>query len=343
MASHLEDVVSQYVLRPRKRFGELASDHVPFDELTSETRFEAKALDAVCSGERHCVAIVGSTGAGKSSLIAKTCANLPANHVALRVPVVGVNDPTDVHVVAAMTLATALGAVEMEAHQRQAIEQARADSVTSLPAESAVSGKLGGGAFPVSVGAELKTLTEQHRIDALAGDRLAGIDRLVSILVAAGTTPVFVLEDTEAAIGLGSEGDVEAFFNGPVRAFISEVDAALLIAIQRRFVDEAPAYSELRPALIEIELPSMDLDTGTRAVRRIIDHRLGLYEFDFDASAVAEDDALSAASGLLTGRFAGSIRHTLVTLHGAGELATEDGHTAIGPEHVKKASLDWMP
>ena len=75
---------------PAGVFEQLASYHVPFDSLTASERYEAAALAALQANTS--VAVVGPRGSGKSSLIAGVCAALPDSHVALRAPVVALED-----------------------------------------------------------------------------------------------------------------------------------------------------------------------------------------------------------------------------------------------------------
>jgi len=116
------------------------------------------------------------------------------------VPVTDADDPTSVSVLAAVALSQALDDTDLERYQREALERARADTSTQTGNPGGLrSGTLGGGAIPAQVHAELTTLREELTTSRLAAERLAGLDRLVTILVARGLQPVFVLEDTEAA------------------------------------------------------------------------------------------------------------------------------------------------
>jgi hypothetical protein len=193
------------------------------------------------------------------------CAELPDEYVALRVPITGADDPTSVSLMAAVALSQALNDIDMEGHQQQALEASRADGRSAERASGGGGGTLGGGPIPIAIHAEVNTLRETHVTDALATDRLAGLDRLISILVARDRRPVFVLEDTEAAIGGASrEETAEAFLAGPVHAFVHEIDAACLIAIQDVFTT-VPSFKELATsmALVDIPAPGMSVEPST--------------------------------------------------------------------------------
>lgn len=113
----IELIAAQGVFRPRGHFSQLAADHVPFDRLVGQDRYESAALAALTADAP--VGVVGTRGAGKSSLIAHVCSNLPHSHVALRVPVTGADDPTSVSVVAAVALSQALDDLDLDRYHRE--------------------------------------------------------------------------------------------------------------------------------------------------------------------------------------------------------------------------------
>ena len=325
---------------PRTQFSHLAYDHVPFDSLVARDDFERATKRTITGDAVSAVAITGPVGAGKSSLIAYVCSHLPDSHLALRVPVVGADDPTSTSLMAAVALSQALNDIDLEKYQREALERARADSVgrEKLPA-GIRRGTLGGGPVPAQVHADLTTLREQLERRQLATDRLGGLDRLITILVARGIQPVFVLEDTEAAVGGDVEDAViEAFFNGPVRAFLREVDAPLLIAVQDHLIESA-GFKQLSPHMHLIEVPSFEANAGA-ALMRIVDHRLEQFEIAAGSEAVVEAEALELLVSFYE-ETAGSIRHSLAALQSASDYAEDSGAAHIGPGHLRAAAADW--
>lgn len=330
-------VSEERLFAPEGKFAYLASDHVRFDVLTGTQSFETRTLRTVTAGPAT-AAVVGPVGGGKSSLIADVCAHLPATHVALRVPIVGVDDPTDTSAVAAMALATALQAVKFEADQRQVIERARADRTTNTRRGRAFGGKLGGGAFPVEVHAELGTLETQLETNRLAGERLAGLDRLVSILVYRGLQPIFVLEDTEAAVGGREQDDVIAgFFAGPVTAFVREVDAACLIAVQDE-IAEHDAFRRIAPNLLKLELPRFDA-RGTDVIEAILTHRLAR-----ETEAPGLNDILEREAVELLGAYCGRtgrLRHALAAAQSAADLSADAEARLVTAGAMRGAINEW--
>jgi len=330
-------LAEQRVFHPRSQFAQLVHDHVAFDQLASRAAYESVAARALV--EQHIsVAVRGPVGGGKSSLIAAVCAGLPETHVALRVPIVGADDPTSVSVLAALTLAAALAALELEPRQREGLERARADQVGRDATPAKFGAKLGGGPIPADVHAELGTLREQLHTNRLAGERLAGLDRLVGVLVARGLEPVFVLEDTEAAVGGRDELDqIDAFFAGPVTAFVQEVDAACMIAVQDPLAG-APAFRRLAPSLELVDLPAFP--DAHAALNAIAAHRLTVHELDFAVADVVGDDALDALVGFYDENNR-SLRLTLAALQSATDHAADMAAGGLRAAHIRVGAQEW--
>ena len=328
------------VFRPRQSFFDLGQDHVPFDDLTGNPTHEARALRE--SVEREgVVGVVGSRGGGKSSLIANVCRRLPESHVALRVPVTGADDPTSVNVVAAVALSQALHEIDMDDRQRRAIEAARADGRTIARTPAGFrGGTLGGGPVPAEIHAELGSLRTELQTNPMAVDRLAGLDRLTTILVSRGRRPVFVLEDTEAAIGGEDPTVAEGFLSGPLHALVHEVDAACLVAIQDVF-QSTEAFRNLAGSMALIDIPVLGGAKLTPALRTIIDRRLELNEIEGASSEeIMDEDALALLVSFY-GEEGGNMRNTLAALQSAAEYAAETGASTIGAGQTRAALESW--
>lgn len=335
----IELIATHGVFRPRGHFSQLAADHVPFDHLTGHDRYETTARAALANDEP--VGVVGPRGAGKSSLIAHVCVQLADTHVALRVPVTGADDPTSVSVVAAVALSQALDDLDLERYQREALDRARADEQTEerVPARLR-GGTLGGGPIPAQLHAELGTLRQELTTNRLAAERLSGLERLITILVARGLQPVFVLEDTEAAIGADDEPDLaEAFLTGPIHAFVTELEAPCLIAIQTAFTG-GEAFAQLAAQMRLIEIPTLDDANARGALDAIIVNRLAQHEAPEDPRAVLGEESLEQLIGFYdeTER---NLRFTLAALQTAAEYAADMHANRIGPGHIRAALTDW--
>jgi hypothetical protein len=336
----IELIAAQGVFRPRGHFSQLAVDHVPFDLLLGRESFEAAALTAV-TGDDTAVGVLGPRGAGKSSLIAHVCAHLPDTHLALRVPVTGADDPTSTSVVAAVALSQALDDIELERYQRETLERARSDTSTQQRSPGGLRrGTLGGGVIPAQVHAELSTLREDLTANRLAAERLAGLERLITILVARELQPVFVLEDTEAAVGGADRADVaSAFLAGPVHAFVHEVQAPCLIAIQDAF-RACDAFADLAAGMRLVEIPALDENHARDALAAIVANRLLQHDVSGEATAVLTEEALVQLIAFYdeTDR---SLRFMLAALQSAAEYAADMRAQRIADGHVRAAIADW--
>jgi hypothetical protein len=287
------------------------------------------------------VTVLGPIGAGKSSVIAYVCSQLPETHIALRVPVAGADDPTSLSVVAAVALSQALNDLDLEKYQQEALESARADRVSRERTPGGLrGGKLGGGAVPAEVHAELGTLRRQVETDALATERLAGLERLIQILVERGREPIFVIEDTEAAVGSGEPHMIDGFFDGPIRAFTREVRAPCLIAVQDHIAASSSVFQELAPSMQLVRLPEFDQSAAGRALSTILRQRLEDCGVEFRLDETLSDEALELAVDFYEDSQC-SIRHTLAALHTASEHAADARAERIGPGHVRAAIAEW--
>lgn len=338
-AEHIGVVVHEQVFNPRGSFEQLAANHVPFDELAGHAHFETAAMAALDAGVS--VAVIAPVGAGKSSLIAYVCSRLPDTQVALRAPVVGVDDPTNVSAFAAMTLSNALDAIRLDADQRELLEQARADTRTAASDPLGItSGTLGGGPIPAAVNIELGTLREQLEMNRLGSERLVGLERLIGILVARGQVPVFVLEDTEAAIGGRDDlTQVDRFLAGPLRAFVRELGAPSIVAVQSQ-IAASKEFRALAPELRIIEITSFADERVKEALHAIVAHRLAEHDL-----SIASDELIAAdATEILASFYAetgGSLRHTLAALQTAADHAANAASEVVGAPHTHAAVQEW--
>jgi hypothetical protein len=196
----------------------LSERHVPLDELFSVERFESRAVRRLAAPASHGVAVTGPSGGGKSSFVAWVSSSLPESHVALRLPVSALSDPTDTGETLKMSLGVVLDTIEMEAVEREAVHIERAEQRAAARAPTGITGgRIGGGPIPAEVNLEVGSLRQEFVENKLDGDYLSGVNRVVAILASKGVIPVFVFEDTEAIVGPADAEPtrVDGFFEGP--------------------------------------------------------------------------------------------------------------------------------
>lgn len=323
-------------------FALLSAEHVPFDTLTRDGSVERPLREAVVSGSS--AAVTGPRGGGKSSVLAWLCAELPDDHIPIRVPVVGMNDPSDRAVMGSVALAAALeaalaGDVDLSDRERGALERSRSDELTAQAGGRKAGAKLGGGPIPAEVSTELESLRGEYTRAAQPVDRLFGFERLLGIFNHHGLTPVFVLEDTEAAVGVGvDEVTRDRFFTVALKMLVREIDTPVVIAVQEHFV-ELPAYTELRPYLLEVAIPVLT-EGISDALHAILRQRLKSLTPPADPEAVVVPDALPQLAALY-GETGGSIRHVLAALDVAATAALDSGADRIELGHIRRGIEDW--
>jgi hypothetical protein len=276
--------------------------------------------------------------------VAWLCRQLPDDHVAIRVPVVGMDDPSDPAVLGSVALGAALEAAKaneigVSGDQREAIESARADDFTRRPGRTSGGGKLGGGPVPIEVSAQLESLEIEYRRGRQPADRLYGLDRLLGIFNHHDRVPVLVLEDTEAALGTGvDDATRDRFFTDRLKLLVREIETPTTIAVQDHFT-ELEAYSGLRPYLFEATIPSLAARTGD-GLRAILAHRLRFFGIDVRVEDLIAAEALPALAALYEEK-EGSIRHVLAALEVAAAAAIDSDATRLEAGHVRLGIEDW--
>jgi hypothetical protein len=339
-AERIAAIAERAIFRPRSRLWELDELHVPFDELSGAGGYEERALARI--GEGRCVAVIGSSGAGKSSVIAWLSRQLPLSHFALRIPVTGVSDPGSVGEIARLALSICLDEIVLDSAAEDQLQEARADAETRVRTPAGASAKLGGGMIPGEVKINTASLREEFTQRRLTGDHLLALNgRLVPILADAGTTPVFVFEDTEATVGGGDDRErAEAFFAGPLSAFVDQVDAPALVAVQTHLIDGSRAFARLAPVLERLEIPLLD-DRARRVVDAILTRRIALAGLAEPIAAIIDHGALADLAEFYR-HTRGDLRRLLAAAHEAADHAASDGAEQIGPPHVRFGIAQWQ-
>lgn len=333
-------IAEKAAFRPRSRLWELHELHVPFDELADCGTYEQRAVTRITEGS--CVAVIGPSGAGKSSVIAWLCYQLPPSHFALRIPVTGVEDPGSVGEVARLTLSIVLDEIVLDAVAQDELQRTRAESQTTVRTPTGVSAKLGGGVIPGEVSVNVASLREEFTQNRLDGDYLLALNgRLVPILAEAGTTPVFVFEDTEATVGGADDRQrAEAFFAGPLSAFVDQVAAPTLVAAQTHLVEGSRAFGRLAPVLERLTIPLLS-DRARHALDAILTRRTELAELRVQITDIIEGIALGELAEFYR-HSNGDLRRVLAAAHEAAEHAAADRAERIALPHVRFGIAQWQ-
>ena len=339
-ADQVANIANRAAFRPRSRLWELHELHVPLDELAGGDGYEQRAITRLTEGS--CVAVVGPSGAGKSSVIAWVCHQLPSSHFALRIPITGVEDPGSVGEIARLALSITLDEAVLDATAEDELEKTRATSRTTTRTPAGISAKLGGGVIPAEVSVNVASLLEEFTEDRLGGDYLLALNgRLVPTLAEAGTTPVFVFEDTEATVGGADDQQrAEAFFAGPLSAFVDQIDAPTIVAVQTHLIDGSRAFARLAPVLELITIPLLSAP-ARNAIETILARRIDPVLPRAQLASIIDADALDALTEFYT-QSSGDLRRVLAAAHEAAEHAAGDQAELIGLSHARFGIAQWQ-
>ncbi len=339
-AEQIALIAERAVFRPRSRLWELHDMHVPFDELAGSVVYEQRAITRIIEGT--CVAVIGPSGAGKSSVISWLCYQLPPSHFALRIPITAVNDPGNVGEIARLTLSITLDEIVLDAVGEDELKKARAESTTTVRTPTGVSAKLGGGVIPGEVSVNAASLREEFTQNRLEGDHLLALNgRLVPILAEADMAPVFVFEDTEATVGgTDDRRRAEAFFAGPLSAFVDQVGAPTLVAVQTHLIEGSRAFGRLAPALERLTIPVL-ASLARPAVDAILTRRTTLADMGTPITDIIENAALDELAEFYR-QSSGDLRRVLAAAHEAAEHAAADGAELMSSPHVRFGIAQWQ-
>jgi hypothetical protein len=287
-------------------FEQLEAYHVPFDELIGPTRVESDLR--YWSTRRGRVALIGDSGAGKSSILAAELGafseTVPASLVPIRIPV-ALADQTEItevggfgrHVV---NYVLRWGAPEvLAARDQEAIELLTADLERRTGRRRRAGFGLGTSKllpFDASLSADLSGVATDLDRQVRNGDVVIALGRLVDMFRARHLEPFLIFDDTDAWLQFpGREeearGRAEGFFANNVRMLTREIDCGFALAVHRSYL-ALPAYRALSDSLEPIMVPRFsEPETAIRAIlqKRIEVDELGIgVEDAFASAALAE-------------------------------------------------------
>jgi hypothetical protein len=196
--------------------------------------------------------------------------------------------------------------------------------------------------IPAEVSLSVASLREEFTQNRLSGDHLLALNgRLIPILAESGTMPVFVFEDTEATVGGADDRQrAEAFFAGPLSAFVDQVDAPTIAAVQTHLIDGSRAFGRLAPVLERITIPLLS-DLARDAVEAILARRTELAGSRVRITDIIDATALDALTAFYT-HSGGDLRRVLAAAHEAAEHAATDQAEQIGLAHARFGIAQWQ-
>ena len=341
----LRDVEVSRAFEATKRFDELAYFHVPFDQLNSDHHTEASFTRLVGNGGR--VAVIGASGAGKSSLMASVLGpfgyDLPESVVPLRVPVAAEQDAVVMepgamarHLVRYVTRWASAELFSPE--ERDFLDQTVAEATRRSGSGKIREFHIG---LPLwlaraEFARQVQSTGREYESHGAAADSVEALKRMTSLFESSGLYPVFVFEDSDAWLstpGLDRSHVANAFFMRTIRMLTKDVEAGLVVAVHEDYLklDGYRAASEWLSG--EIQVPR--LLNAREGIDTILRDRLTIAEVAAPIEAVMESDAIAwLAKFYETGR---TIRDVLRVAQRSLQHALSDGIDAVGEQLVDQA------
>lgn len=317
--------------------------HVPYPELTGQP-LEERLASAVRGG--GCVAVVGRSGSGKSSLIQHVLGPL-AECVAPIVVPVAVEPGERIRDVGEV-----VGLIV------QAIEALIEDLPSSIggdalkgvtPTRRVDSGRAWGGGvgaswFGAGMSASLQSqMPQKAELRRSASSALESLATLLATIEGEDKDlmPVLVFDDADRLLTVGGAERrevVEAFFSTVLRA-LRDLRAAIVIATQRSYFEDPGLHERLVSVVTDrIVIPTL---AAPGAVAKVLASRVRHHAGAATLlDEVFADEAVERLYELYVEEFDGALRNVLSVAHVALGDACDSGHGLVGLAVIEQAA-EW--
>jgi hypothetical protein len=327
-----------------RRFAELSLYHVPFDQLNGGAHTEASLTRMVAN--RGCVAVVGPSGSGKSSVMSAVLGplamELPAHIVPLRVPVATENDQivTDPGAMARHLVRYVTRWASSERFSEAEKEELRRGVAETTRRSGAGKSREYHVGLPlwlanVEFARQVQATGEDYESRGSGADAVEHLKRLLVLFASHDLAAVFVFDDSDTLRipDLDRTAVANAFFLRTVRTMAKELDAGLVLAVHDDYLELA-GYRQAAGLLSgEIHIPRL-LDPRT-SIETLLRDRLAVSDVAHPIEEVLEPDA----TGHLAKHYEGekTIRDVLRVAQRSLQHALSDGLDLVTAQVVEQA------
>lgn len=179
-----------------------------------------------------------------------------------------------------------------------------------------------------------------------ATELLETVHQMVEIIRREQLMPILVFDDTDRWLAGSAYAEptalVEGFF-GRVLPDLAELRCALVVAVHRRYLKDAPGRTAIRRVLdTPIEVPALVSAAG---IAGVLESRIHAHAQRSGAGIddVFEGDAVERLYGHYRQGLRGEVRGVVGAAHIALTEACDDGIDVIGPQRIDDAIDVWNP
>jgi energy-coupling factor transporter ATP-binding protein EcfA2 len=345
----LEHLDESRAFEATHRFADLTLFHVPFDELTGSSSTEASLKSAADQGGK--VALIGRSGAGKSSVIASVLGplveDLAPDLLPLRIPVAAESAETATNpgAFARHVLRTVVrySTEILDDEERQLLNRSAARQITDHGRERTRRTVVGAPKLiaDLNLASEVKSGAEQYVNETSSGDAVDGLVRLVEIFRSHGLNPFLIVDDSDSWLRIGDHDLLtvaDGFFLKVIPVLARETGCGFVVAVHDDYL-ELPSYQRSQQLLtrsITLPLPA----DPVAAISAILGRRIQLAGVSASVDELFATEALTALTEHY--RDDGSLRRMLSAVDRATQRGSADGVETIGPDLIRTGFADLL-
>jgi energy-coupling factor transporter ATP-binding protein EcfA2 len=291
-------------------FEQLEDYHVAFDDIAGTAGVESNLR--YWSSRRGRVALVGESGAGKSSILAAELGafseSVPESLVPVRVPV-ALAGPAEVNEVAEFGRHIVRYVLRWAAPEALSDrDQARIGELTADVEKRTGRRRRAGFGLGISqllpfspdLSADLTGAATDFEERLRSGEVVIAMKRMVAMFRARGLEPFLIFDDTDAWLQFpGREEEAreraEGFFGNNVRMLTRELDCGFALAVHRSYL-ALPSYQALADSLEHIEVPRFAEPAG--ALGTILQKRMDVDQLGIGVADAFSGEALAELGSL---------------------------------------------